>query len=113
MRAAGHVWDNTNATYTAALNGHLDILQYAYEDGAVLDKGSAFQAAWYGHLDCLKYIYENCGRDASWKRSGLRNWSENLAHATPEIRDWLQSVEYSWRNGLHIDNWSNVKAARS
>ena len=43
----------------AALNGHLDCLRYAHENGCPWDKRTCDNAAYYGHLECLKYAHEN------------------------------------------------------
>jgi len=42
----------------AALNGHLDCIKYAYENGCKLHALSIIMAAMNGHLDCLKYLHE-------------------------------------------------------
>ena len=39
----------------AALNGHLDCLRYAHENGCCWDKRTCEGAAKYGQLECLKY----------------------------------------------------------
>ena len=43
----------------AAMDGHLDCLKYAHENGCPWDENTARYAALGGNLDCLKYVYEN------------------------------------------------------
>ena len=43
----------------AVINGHLDCLKYAHENGCEWDSKTCYGAAQYGHLDCLKYAHEN------------------------------------------------------
>ena len=47
------------STVVAALNGHLDCLKYAHENGCEWDEDTCSEAALNGHLDCLKYAHEN------------------------------------------------------
>ncbi len=50
----------------AAINGHLDCLKYAHENGRSWGEETCESAAYHGHLDCLKYAHENgcpLGRD--------------------------------------------------
>lgn len=44
-------------TLYAAMGGYLSILKYAYEHGSGLDESAAFGAANNGHIDCLNYIH--------------------------------------------------------
>ncbi|ATZ80151.1 ankyrin repeat domain-containing protein [Bodo saltans virus] len=43
----------------AAINGHLECLKYAHENGCPWDSNTCLQAAGNGHLECLKYAHEN------------------------------------------------------
>ena len=43
----------------AAKEGHLDCLQYAHENGAVIDVFTCLEAAKGGSVECLKYAHEN------------------------------------------------------
>ena len=51
-------WDQTTCEY-AALNGHLECLEYAHENGCSWDELTCCFAASGGHLECLKYAHEN------------------------------------------------------
>ncbi len=51
--------DFVNCTATAALNGHLDCLRYAHENGCKWHQKTVLNAALKGHLDCLRYAFEN------------------------------------------------------
>ena len=51
-------WDKSTCN-SAALNGHLNCLKYAHENGCSWDKWTCHWAAERGHLDCLKYLHEN------------------------------------------------------
>lgn len=48
-----------NCTATAALNGHLDCLRYAHENGCEWHQKTLLNAVLNGHLDCLRYAIEN------------------------------------------------------
>ena len=43
----------------AALNGHLDCLRYAHENGCPWNEVTILFAAENGHLNCLRYAHEN------------------------------------------------------
>lgn len=48
-----------STTVWAAMNGHLDCLKYAHENGCPWDSQTTALAAEYGHLDCLEYARKN------------------------------------------------------
>jgi len=50
-------WDNKTCHY-AALNGYLECLKYAHENGCPWDEDTCFYASNFGHLECLKYATE-------------------------------------------------------
>jgi hypothetical protein len=43
----------------AAVNGHLECLKYAHENGSSWSAETCANAAKHDHIDCLKYAYEN------------------------------------------------------
>jgi hypothetical protein len=52
--------------YEATIQGKLDCLKYAHENGCELGAWICNFAATHGHLDCLKYIIENGYNDWCW-----------------------------------------------
>jgi hypothetical protein len=51
-------WDHFTCS-NAALNGHLEILKYAYDNGCQWDAWTCSNAALNGHLDVLQLAHEN------------------------------------------------------
>lgn len=46
-------------TWEAAYNGHLDCLEYAYENGCPWHHETTFDAAYYGRADIVRYAIEH------------------------------------------------------
>ena len=51
---------NTDTTASAAANGHINCLKFAYENGCPVDSYTFEYAAEYGQIECLRYLIENC-----------------------------------------------------
>ena len=58
MHLANYDWDKFTPAY-AAKNGHLNCLQYCFENRCEWDKYTTVYASEYGQLECLKYAIIN------------------------------------------------------
>ena len=77
-----HIWPLPPDTCgVAALRGRLGVVQYAHENGCVLDARTISKAAQSGHLDVIKYARENgcewsadtfSGASAGWHLDTLK-----------------------------------------
>ena len=77
--------------YMAALNGHLECLKYAHENGCSWNKHTCSKAAFHGHLECLKYAHEN---GCPWDK-----WTSSNA----ACNGLLDCLKYAHENGCPWD----------
>jgi len=82
---------NIKACYYASLNGFLDCLKYAHENGFPLDEGTCSNAALNGHIDCLKYAHEN----------GFPLDEGTCSNAS--LNGHLDCLKYAHENGFLLD----------
>ena len=54
----GCPWDEWTCS-NAAKGGHMNVLEYAHENGCPWEEFTCYSAAKGGHLDVLKYLHEN------------------------------------------------------
>ena len=80
---------NYKITGNAAMNGHLDCLKYAHENGCPWSENTCYSAARYGHLDCLKYAHKN---GCSWTKETCIAATEN---------NHVDCLKYAFENGIH------------
>jgi hypothetical protein len=52
-------YEQNNSALSAAVNGHLDCLRYAHENGCQWHISTTGYAASKGFIDCLKYAHQN------------------------------------------------------
>ena len=84
--------DEASICATASQEGHLNILQYAYEKKFCWDVWTCNNAAEEGHFECLKFAHENgC------------TWSYNTC-ALAAKRDHLDCIVYARENGCPWDS---------
>jgi hypothetical protein len=86
-------------TTVAAENGHLDCLQFAFENGCDWDEYTSSNAAANGHLDCLRYIYQN---ECPWDEDTTAKAAKN-GH--------LDCLKYAFKNGCEWDSDTTTNAA--
>ena len=86
-------------TSTLALNGHLDCLKYAHEQGCPWDCVTTINAAENGHLDCLMYAHE---QGCPWDVDATANAAE---------KGHLDCLKYLHENGCPWDIWTSAYAA--
>ena len=80
---------------SAAQNGHLDCLKYAYENGCSWNGYTCRRALEEGHLNCLKYAYEN---GCTWDKYSYQYEAERAAK-----RGYIDCLEYAKLNGCPFD----------
>ena len=84
---------------TGGGRGHLEVLQYAHENGCPWYKDTCSEAAEGGHLEVLKYAHENgCPWDKETCSKAARG-----GH--------LEVLKYAHENGCPWDRWTCSKAA--
>ena len=120
----------------AAMNGRLECLRYAHENGYHLDRGSILWAASFGYLDCLKYMCE-CDDPFPWNPSATYyaakngnieclqyiyetlnlSWDESVLEGKPiedipeNCRKFIEDNQDDWKHGLNKLGM-NIKGAR-
>ena len=83
----------------AAMSGYLDCLEYAYDNGYLMDEWTCRNAAARGHLDCLVYAHDNgCPLD--------KRVCENAAG-----RGHLDCLMYAHDNGFPWNERTCINAA--
>ena len=92
-------WDSQTCA-NAALNGHLDCLKYAHENGCPLNM-TCFYAARNGHFDCLKYAHEN---GSPWDASTCLIAAKN-SH--------IECLKYAHKNGCRWNEYTCCYAANN
>ncbi len=91
----GSPW-NEQTCAIAALNGHLDCLIYAHENGCPWDEQTCANAALHGHFECLKYAVKNgCPWDHNTWYSATRD-----GH--------LDCLKYAVENGCPFDGYIEI-----
>ena len=105
----GCEWDS-ETTYVAAGNGHVECLKYAHENGCPWHPRTTRAAARYGRLECLMYIYEHCGDVATWENANLE---EKFDDFSKEIQDYINSVREDWKAGLNRRGMRTKAAKRN
>jgi hypothetical protein len=101
----------------AAVEGHVDCLKYAHQNGAPLTENTCLGAAIRGHLDCLKYAHENgvliTQRDCDIAASNghldcLKYAHEHGGHLSTQICDTVASnghldcLKYAHEHGCDL-----------
>jgi len=84
----------------ATVDGQLECLKYAHENGCPWDERTCNFAARYGQLDCLKYAHEN---GCPWDR-----WTCSNA----AVDGQLECLKYAHENGCPWDERTCNFAAR-
>lgn len=82
-------WDH--ACSMAAESGHLECLKYAHENGAAWNVSTTTLAAQKGHLECLKYAHEN---GCPW---------DNACCMYAAYRENIDCLKYAHENGCPWD----------
>ena len=82
-RENGCPWDS-NTCANAALNGHLEVLKWARENGCPWDSATCTYAAENGHLEVLVWAQEN---GCPWDYEKCLNIAKQMNHTA--IIDWL------------------------
>lgn len=103
-RAQGCPWDH-HTIDEAASEGHLDVVEWAVENGCPSDSGAHKRvdgtlAAYYGHLAVLKWLYRNFeqSRDSpQWLESVCVNAA--LAGHVPII-EWALESGAEWKQEI-------------
>ncbi len=81
-RANGCPWDERTCSHAAA-NDHLDVLRWAHDNDCPWNMDTCRFAAWKGHFEVLKWVRAN---GCPWDRDAC------LEDATsPLIMDWIDS----------------------
>jgi ankyrin repeat protein len=76
----------------AARYGHLDIIKYLHQIGAVMHGFACSWAAYNGHLDCLKYLHES---GCEWDITACMEASTG---------DRLECLKYAYENGCRKEH---------
>ena len=120
-------WDNSLCE-TAAVNGHVHVLQYAHEQGCPWDQRTTQLAAAHGHLDCLAYAHEQgCPWDQrTTQLAAAHGHLDCLAYAHEQGCPWdaftpikaassgqLSCLKYAFEQGCPWDAFTPIKAASS
>ena len=103
------IW-NTSVCSGATLNGHLEVLKWAREDGCPWNTSTCANAALNGHFEVLKWAYEN---GCPWNTTTCANAALG-GHL--EILQWARENGCPWnsmvyanaarRGHVHILNWA-------
>ena len=85
-----------NVVRAAAEGGHLHIVKYFTEKGAIVETESVATSAAQGHLDIVKYLIE--GKHCSWdgRTSSAAAWGGHL-----EVLQWLLSNGCPWDKDVY------------
>ena len=94
----GFPW-NEQTCKSAALNGHIKCLKYAHENGCPWNLQTCCYAAYKGHFDCLKYAHEN---GCPWNSRTCCYAAEN---------GQLECIKYLHQNGCPWDEGTCYHAA--
>lgn len=94
----GCPWNESTCS-TAALQGRLEFLKYAHENGCQWNQDTSTNAALSLNLDCLKYVCENgCPYDISHMLAALKNFYTShwwVYHDTDsEIYTYINNLQY-------------------
>lgn len=108
MHERGDLW-HPQTTGFAALNGNVNILEYAVLHNCYWDKETAADSTCAPTTACLRYIYENCGHLAPWderlKAAVLWRTSyydQREGQKTDEMIDFLNAVKDDWKSGANV-----------
>ena len=120
------LWDEDTCR-SAAVNGHIECLQYAHENGCRWNKDTCAQAAKGGHIKCLKYAHENgCPWDVFTCYLAARfGHLECLQYAHENECPWdkmsctraaangqLECLQYAHEHGCPWDRETCIQASR-
>ena len=97
---SGFSWDEETCA-VAGENGKLECLQYAHENGCPWDKRTCEIAAKNGHFECLKYAHEN---GCPWDKTTC-----DIA----AINGHLKCLQYAHENGCPWDTATYWNAERN
>ena len=98
VSTVGGKWDNFTCS-NAALNGHLEVLQYAHYNGCKWDAWTCSNAALNGHSEVLKFAHENgCP------------WSEHTC-SNAALNGHLNILEYAHVKGCPWNEFTCSNAA--
>ena len=87
-------------TSLAAKGGHLDCLKFLYENGCKWSDGTSTRAATNKHFDCLKFAYENGAM-----------WYINTSFMVACVPDNMKCFKYVHSNGVNITKDTIIGAA--
>ncbi len=117
-----------NVSRWAALNGHLDVLEWASNNNCKFDAITCSNAAKNGHLECLKSLrsidcewsYLTCARAAGNGHLDVLQWAHengcdwNILTTVYAARDGqLKCLKYAHENGCEWNAWTCINAAHS
>ncbi len=101
-------WNYKDTCSIAAINGYLDILQWAHKNGCYWDAKTCSSAARYGYLECLQYAHENgCEWDAkTCSEAASGGHLECLKYARLNGCEWNNKVYLNAKKSKH---WTLLK----
>ncbi len=105
LHANGCPWDMKKTCLSAAAGGHLDVLQWARQNGRPWSTSTCERAAWAGHLEVLQLARRN---GCPWDE-GTCWWAAHEGHL--EVLQWLRQNGCPWdaktcadaADGGHLD----------
>ena len=115
MHERAQILDCKNVFSGAAVNGHLDIIKWAFSKGYKADKTMCYNASLSGHVEVLEWAKQN---DLPWEFS--ISFALHCGHLN--ILKWAHENGWEWTEGssltaamnghLHLLQWAHEKQLR-